>query len=161
MGLFFLYSPKLSKIHSSVPSSLILLHHLSPTKILQRVSAVLQTTYLPVKFLTTQKSMAHSETTKMKQNVLSSIIMPNSKKEARARVLKVKCRMQKPGCAELARNLGTYLALGPVTSGSEFCYLVLPCDLMAVCSVSRGDSISILKSRSSSPCILLIYYKQL
>ena len=75
---------------------MILLHHLSPTRI------------LPVKFFVTQKSTAHSETTKMKQNVLSSIIMPNSKKEARASVLKVKWRRQKPGCAELARNLGTY-----------------------------------------------------
>ena len=45
---------------------------------------------------------------RMKQNVLSSIIMPNSKKETKASVLKVKWRRQKPGCAELARNLGTY-----------------------------------------------------
>ena len=74
----------------------------------------------------TQKSIAQSETTKMKQNVLSSIIIPNSKKETKASVLNVKCRMQKPGWAELARNLGTYFPLGPDATGSEFYCLVLP-----------------------------------
>jgi len=53
-AFYTLSSPMLSKIHSSVPSSLICDHHLRPTKI------------LPVKFLTTQKSKALSMATAMK-----------------------------------------------------------------------------------------------
>ena len=114
-------------------------------------------TYLPVKFLTTQKSTAHSEITMMKQKVLSSIIIPNSRNESSASTLKVRWRIQNPGWADSYKNFGTYplFPLPPSTSASfEFAFLLLPMDWTFYWSGS--DSISILKSRSS--CIFPVFF---
>merc|ERR1719265_1038322 len=65
--LFAFLSGRLSKIHSSFPSSLILLHHLKPTNI------------LPVTFFTVQKSKAAKVMTRIYLSVLSEDMSPKNK----------------------------------------------------------------------------------
>ena len=69
-----------AKIHSSLPLSLILLHHLSPTKILNKTlrSHNFKITYLPVTFLTVQKSTAFKEMTMMYISTVLSLKSPKN-----------------------------------------------------------------------------------